>query len=154
MLGDQIGVVSLWSSDKKIPMLDLKEVFSGEGTFLKNILQECFLFVYLSIYLFIFLFFYFIIFPSIYSFICLSICLFIYFNIWTWIWIWIWNLNSISGSATDIAWTLRDSISSGPPCLAFAVGSLDGTVLFVQLGEKSGMEGRRGEERRGEETIV
>lgn len=52
----------------------------------------------------------------------------------------------IKGSATDIAWTLRDSISSGPPCLAFAVGSLDGTVLFVQLGKK-----RIGEEKRGEE---
>ena len=38
VLGDQIGVVSLWSSDKKIPMLDLKEVFSGEGTFRKNVI--------------------------------------------------------------------------------------------------------------------
>ena len=40
VLGDQIGVVSLWSSDKKIPMLDLKEVFSGKGMFFKNVLQE------------------------------------------------------------------------------------------------------------------
>ena len=53
---------------------------------------------------------------------------------------------SMKGSATDIAWTLRDSISSAPPCLAFAVGSLDGTVLFVQLGEGRREQGR---ERKG-----
>jgi hypothetical protein len=46
VLGDQIGVVSLWSSDKKIPMLDLKEVFLGEGMFFKNVICHR-LFIYL-----------------------------------------------------------------------------------------------------------
>ena len=30
VLGDQNGVISLWSSEMKVPMLDLKEAFTGE----------------------------------------------------------------------------------------------------------------------------
>ena len=42
---------------------------------------------------------------------------------------------------TDISWTKRDSdshASLSPPSLVFAVGSMDGTVLFVDLGEGRG----------------
>ena len=42
---------------------------------------------------------------------------------------------------TDISWTKRDSDSHATlshPSLVFAVGSMDGTVLFVDLGESRG----------------